>query len=258
MLGQLPQSSEENRYPFILPSNYKRTAIISDIHIPYHSVKSNEIILNKLISLNPDSIVINGDFLDFYQLSKFMKDPRKRSVADELEAGRQYLDLLAMNFPDARIFYKLGNHDERYENYLKNKAPELLNIPDFSLDILLRLGEKRIEYITDKRAIEIGGLTVVHGHEMNINSVNVNPARTLFLKAKVSALCSHLHVASQHSAKRMDKHVVTCWSIGHMGEESPLFAPFNEWIWGFAVVDHESMEFEVSNYKVIDNKVYRT
>ena len=253
----LPESFEEQRQPFLIPSQYKKIGLLADVHIPYHSLKNNEIAIDALIKYNVDCVIINGDLLDFYQLSKFQKDPRKRSVADELEATRQYLDVLAQ-YIGKRIFYKLGNHDERYEKYLMTKAPELLGISEFRLDILLKLGEKKIEYITDKRKIMAGGLTILHGHELNMKSVIVNPARSLFLKAKVSSLCSHLHIPSHHPGKRIDGHIIGCWSTGHLGDESPHYAPYNEWMPGFAIIDVDGKEFEVSNFKNVNNKAYRT
>lgn len=254
----LPKSFEQERDPFVLPGNYKRLGIISDLHIPYHSIEAITTTFDSFLKYGIDSLLINGDLIDFYQLSKFMKDPRKRSVKDELDATRLFLDIINSVFPDARKFYKLGNHDIRYENWLKTKAPELLEIAEYRLDILLRLAEKRIEFIDDKTIVKAGGLTVVHGHELNMKSVTVNPARTLYLKSKVSTLCSHLHVASQHAGKRIDKHVIGCWSTGHLSEESPDYAPYNEWVHGFATVDIEGKEFEVSNYKILKGRAYRT
>lgn len=81
---------------------------------------------------------------------------------------------------------------------------------------------------------------------------------TLFLRTYTSSLCSHLHLPSFHGEKRSDGHIVGCWSTGHLGEESPDYAPYNKWQLGFATVDLDGKEFEVSNYKIINSKVYRT
>lgn len=170
---------------------------------------------------------------------------------------RALLDVFQKELPKAKIYFKMGNHEDRYEKYLIGKAPELLGCSEFRLDVLLKLGERRIEFITDKRMIKAGGLSIFHGHELNINSI-VNPARTLYLKAKVSALCGHLHRPSGHSVKRADGHIVGTWSTGHLGEESPLYAPFNDWQHGFAVIDLNGKEFEVNNYKIMKGKIYRT
>ena len=254
----LPISYAEEFKPFIIPSNIKKAGILNDIHIPYHNYTANQIAIEFLIKEGVDAIILNGDILDFYGLSRFEKDPRKRSVKDELDAAKEYLDVLKKHLPKAKIFWKNGNHDERLIKYLMNKAPELLGIRDFELDVLLGLSERNIDYITDKRKVMLGGLSVFHGHELGIKSASVSPARSLYLKAKVSSIMGHLHVPSAHSAVRADGHVVACWSIGHLGEPHPQYAPFNDWQNGFAVVYLDGKEFEVSNYKIIKNKIYRT
>ena len=255
MTINLPTSYEDVRTPFQIPSNIRKLAVLSDIHIPYHSVEALTLALNKMQQEGVDGILLNGDILDFYQLSRFEKDPRKRGFAEELASCRSFLDILKSEF-DTPIYFKMGNHEERYESYMKRKAPEIFGVRDFEIDILLRLGEKRIEFITDKRIVKAGGLSIFHGHELNISG-GINPARTLFLRSQVSSLCGHLHVPSHHSEKRADGHIVGCWSTGHLGEVSPDYAPYNKWQHGFAIVQLSGKEFEVNNYKIMKGKVFR-
>ena len=254
----LPESFATERPPFKLPIQYKRLGIIADLHVPYHSIPALTATFDYFSSKGIDSLIINGDLIDFYQLSRFQKDPRKRSVKFELDSVGAFFDALKMWFPQVKVFYKKGNHDIRYDKWMQVKAPEFLDIENFDFANVLKLRERDIELIDDKTYIKAGGLTVVHGHELNMKSVTVNPARTLFLKAKVSSLCAHLHTPSHHAGKRIDGHVTGCWSMGHLGEESPDYAPYNEWCHGFAIVDIDKEEFEVSNYKILKNKVHRT
>ena len=254
----LPNSLETIRKPFIIPGMYKRLGILSDLHIPYHSNNAIAIAFEQFLIDKVDSILLNGDIIDFYQLSSFMKDPRKRSVKYELDSVREFLLSLKKTFSKAKIFFKKGNHETRYEKYLTLKAPELLGNTEFELEFLLKLHELNIDIIDDKTYIKAGGLSIFHGHELKMKSITVNPARTLYLKAKLSALCSHLHAVSQHSGRRIDGHIIGCWSTGHLAEESPDYAPYNEWSHGFAEVLIEGKEFEVHNYKIINNRAFRT
>jgi predicted phosphodiesterase len=240
-----------------MPTVHKRTLVIGDIHIPYHNYVAVLIMLDFAQKLNIDSIILNGDFVDFHQLSSFLRDPRRRTFKQEIEAANQMLDVIQRAFPSAKIFYKLGNHDERYEKYLMSKAPELLGAPSFSYGVNFNLSVRGIECIDDQRLVYAGKLTILHGHEINMKNTTVNPARTLYLKAKKSALCSHLHLPSKHAAKRIDKDVISCWSTGHLGEEHPPYARNNEWVLGFAFVEYDKDNFEVSNYSIINHKVYR-
>lgn len=258
MKYNIPESFAETYSPYLLPSVHKSLLILSDPHVPYHNVGALSETFDYCQNLKIDSILLNGDFLDCYQLSKFEKDPRNRHLSDELEAGRQLIDVITGAFPSAKIFYKEGNHDERYEKYLKIKAPELLGIEEFKLDNLLQLRAKGVEYIRDQRPVYAGKLPIFHGHELGMKSITVNPARTLFLKAKTSAICSHLHLTSQHTARRIDNHIISTWSTGHLSEEHPRYARNNEWTLGFCKVDFDMDFFEVSNYKIIHGKVYRS
>lgn len=252
---KIPESSAEIREPYLMPTSLKKIGILSDIHFPYHNVLALTTALEKCYTSGVDAILLNGDSMDFYLASKYEKDPRKRDFDYEFDLTRNFLDELKKNF--GNIYYKVGNHEERWMRYLQRKAPEVLGMREFELNIILQLGEKGIHYIDKKRIIKLGGLSVFHGHEINLN-LGVNPARSLFLRTQVSSLCGHLHTPSSHSEKRADGHIVGTWSTGHLGEESPDYAAFNKWQHGFAIVDLDVKEFEVSNYKIIKGKPFRT
>jgi predicted phosphodiesterase len=253
----LPESYQEDFQPYYCPF-YDNWLVMCDLHIPYHNIPTISELINYGIQKGVKAILINGDFLDCYPLSKFQPDPRKRSFADELEAGREFLDQLA-KWTGARIFFKYGNHEERLEKLLIVKAPELLDVEEFNLNILLRFGEKKIDYIKDKRPVYIGKLPILHGHEINIKSAIVNPARTLFLKTYHSGMMGHLHVTSQHNEQALDGKLISCWSVGHLGDPHPLYAPYNRWNHGGARIETDKDgDFEVINLRLMRNKIYRT
>ena len=66
----LPDSYENIRKPFVIPSIYKRLGILSDIHIPYQSNNALAIAFETFLIDKVDSILLNGDIIDFYQLSR--------------------------------------------------------------------------------------------------------------------------------------------------------------------------------------------
>ena len=61
--------------------------------------------------------------MDFYGISTYEKDPRKRSFSGELEIGRQILARLRDAFPHQRFYFMVGNHEERLERYLRVQTP---------------------------------------------------------------------------------------------------------------------------------------
>jgi predicted phosphodiesterase len=252
----LPEEDNEPFEPFVLPGG-KTYAILSDVHFPYQdnqALTTSLTFMSKMDKLN--GIVLNGDILDFYQLSRYEKDPKARRFSQELEIGRQFLAMLNKEF-DVPIYYKIGNHEERYEAYLRIKAPELLDIEDFRLDVLLRFGEHNCHLITDKRPIKAGKLNIMHGHEFGRSVFSpVNPARGYYMRAKANVICGHNHQTSEHTEPDMNGKVTTTWSMGALCNLRPAYMPYNKWNHGFAEVEiDKDGGFYLNNYRIVNGKI---
>jgi predicted phosphodiesterase len=234
--------------------------ILSDVHIPFHSKKNLEIALKKGIHYDVDMIILNGDIADHYSQSHWEKDPRRRNFPEEIKTVKLYLEWLRETFPKARILFKMGNHEERYERYMLVKAPDLLGIPEFEFANVFGLQKLNIELISDKKPIKLNELFIIHGHEYGNSFFNpVNPARGLYLRAKTNAICGHYHQASSHSENDLDEKITGTWSMGHLGDPHPKYRPLNKWNFGFAVIEtHNHKFFQVNNYKIIDGETYRS
>lgn len=251
----LPESFEESYEHYHVPPQYKNWLVMSDLHVPYHNIGAISECLNYGIQKKIDAILINGDAMDCYQLSKFNPDPRQRSLKEEVAALSDFLDIITKIAP---VFWKLGNHEERLEHLLIRNAPVLLGIEEFQLENLLHTRARNIEVIKDQRIIYIGHLPVVHGHELQMKGVSVNPARSLFLKTKKSALCGHLHQTSSHNEPTIDGKLISTWSTGHLGDPHPKYARINKWNHGCARIEvDDTGNFEVINLRLIGNKLFR-
>jgi predicted phosphodiesterase len=234
----------------------KRFLLIADTHIPYHSHNDLGIALQHGKESEIDTIVILGDFIDFYSCSFWETDPRKRDFGNEIRTAQTVLDFMRKQFPKARIVYKLGNHEERYERYMRVKAPELLGYEAFEFGKLIESDKYGIELIGDKRIVKIGRLHCIHGHEFWRGVTNpVNPARGLYLRGKEIAVCAHYHQSSGHTEPSLSDFVTSCWSIGMLCDKHPSYCPSNKWNFGFAYVENDD-GFELHNYKIIDGRVY--
>jgi predicted phosphodiesterase len=248
----LPQSDETIYEPYKLEA--KRLLILSDIHIPYHSIDAITCALDYAKKEKPDAILLNGDTLDFFGLSRFSKDPKKRSFAHELEAFREFINVLKSTF-NAKLYFKIGNHEERYEHFLWMKAGELEGVDEFDLANIIKARAEGIEIIKDKRVMKAGGLNIIHGHEYFGITSPVNIARGLYMKGKVSAIQGHNHQTSEHTETDMNGKIVTTWSVGCLSELHPMYMPLNRWNWGCALVDIDGEEFEVRNKRIHNGKV---
>ncbi len=135
---QMPASLADPFEPFIM-DGCQRVGIVSDIHVPYHSERAWEAAMRKLAENECDGILINGDFCDFYRISRYEKDPGARSFADELRMCIEGLEWIRAWFPKARIVLKEGNHEERWDHFIWTRAPELYNVEACRIQELLKL-----------------------------------------------------------------------------------------------------------------------
>lgn len=154
----LPKSYEEDYTPFIL--THKRILLLSDIHLPYHSIEALTATIEYARKEKPDAIVLNGDTIDCHKLSRFCNDPRARNFAQELEDFREFFTLLQSIF-NVPIYFKVGNHEERYDHFLFQKAGELVGVEEFSLEQIIK---KRADctVIGDKKIMKAGSLDIIH------------------------------------------------------------------------------------------------
>lgn len=246
----LPDSDETVYEPFIIKG--KRILGLFDVHVPYYSVPALTAAITYGKKLKPDTILLGGDCIDFYQGSDYVKDKTKKQIVDELNMFAEFIAVLRKEFPKARIVFKEGNHEERYNTFLYKKAGELQGIPEFSLEAIIRKRAGDIDYVGKKRIIKAGDLNIIHGHEFKGGiSTPVNIARGLFLKAKVSCMQGHNHATSEHTETDMNGKITTTWSVGCLSELHPDYMPLNKWNHGFAfieVLDDDS--FQVHNKRI--------
>jgi predicted phosphodiesterase len=253
----LPESHSEKANVWRLPKAYSKVLVLSDIHFPYHDVEAIESAVAYGKQQDVDAVYINGDMLDFYQLSFHEKDPRKTSIPKELEMGRVFFQWLRDQFKGKPIYYIAGNHEIRIERYLRVKAAELLDMPEFKLDILLKCAEFGIVHIPYRSKCYMGKLLVEHGDKI-MGAGGVNPARTALLKFKRPVMVGHFHRTTQENSSVYDGDQQMAWSTGCLCELEPGYMPLNNHNHGAAIVtvDHESGHFRVENFQIINGKVY--
>lgn len=113
-----------------------RILVIPDTHAPFHSEKAWQVALAAAGELKPHVIVVIGDFVDCYSISRYPKSAaRKTSLKAELDVARPMLRELAKLAP--RHIYCEGNHEWRLERFVNERAPELfglIGIREFLLD----------------------------------------------------------------------------------------------------------------------------
>ena len=251
----MPKSFGSGPEFYNLPTSIREILLLSDIHMPYHAEDALRAAIMKGEADGVDCVILNGDSLDFHWLSTFDKDPTKPKMREELEQGRWLMKALRKTFPNAQIYFKIGNHEARLEKWLRHKAPEWIGTDEFELKMLLNFAEHKIHLIESNTIIKAGNLFILHGHEYK-GAGSVNPARNLYLKAKSSAICGHFHRKSEFLTKDIGEVVHGAWTTGCLCELNPEYMPKgNDWVHGFARISvKEDGNFSVANYTVINGK----
>lgn len=253
---KLPPSEAADWKDFVIPADQNNILILSDIHLPYHSIESLELAVKYGNENKINTVILNGDIIDFYQASSFVRDPRKKSFAYELQVFKDFLKWLKQSLNNPKIYFKQGNHEERYERYMFLKAPELIGVEEFKLSVLLNFAEHGIEYIDKKRIIRVGGLAVLHGHEFGRSVFSpVNPARGAYMRAKENVIIGHNHQTSEHTEPTLSGKIVTTWSTGCLCELNPEYMPINKWNHGFAHVVSDGKSFIVNNRRIHKGRI---
>lgn len=253
----LPKARQTKREPYILPKAQRKVLIISDLHVPFHDEKALMLALEFGKKNNVDTIVLNGDIVDFMSVSRFVTNPKDRNIVGEINDTKQVLKFIRKMFPKALIIYKIGNHEYRLESYMLLKAPELLDLDFWKIDDLFNLAELKIKVVQSLDYVLLGKLKVIHGHEYKGGlTAPVNPARGLFLRTKESALQSHVHRTSEHTEKTIGGTLIGCWSIGCLSILTPDYNPYNNYNLGFAMVEiHNGGNFSVYNKRIINYEI---
>lgn len=254
----VPKDESTDMSPYVIPSNQWPIMAAGDIHIPYHDQEAVEIMLERAIEVQPKTLLMAGDWMDMYQVSRFQKDPTLRRVSEEL---KMFLDLLTevrRVLPNTKIVFKVGNHERRYDDYIMANAPALFDVPGVRLHEILHLSDRGVDVVDSMRTIRFRGLNIIHGHEYVFSISNpVNPARGLFTRAKKSSLCFHHHRTSEHTETTITGEVITCWSVGCLCDLRPQYMPLNNWNLGFAEIygDDDSSDYHVSNRRIVNYRL---
>lgn len=106
----------------------KRIAIASDFHAPFHDTAAVAHLL--AATKGYDQLIINGDFQDFYSISRFTKYEQV-SIETELAAVDALMGKFSAHYPDVLIVE--GNHDRpRFEKQLRSLLSlELMHVIEY-------------------------------------------------------------------------------------------------------------------------------
>ncbi len=165
----------------------RKILFIPDVHAPFHDVEAWGIMLRAATFFKPDTIVVQGDFADFYSVSAHDKHPSRVSNL-EYEVGivrekRAELDKLGAT---RKIFVE-GNHEYRLARYLASNAPavfKMLTVPE-----LFELQQNGWDFVPYKSSTRLGKLHLTH----DTGTAGQNAHRQSMNAFQGSVIIGHTH-----------------------------------------------------------------
>lgn len=239
----------------------KTAVVCGDQHAPHHDKTLHALFCRYLADEQPDLIEINGDLLDFADISRHRQMPKSgpsgeyqytNTVNECLQAGFNILYDYRKAAPNAQIRMQFGNHTQRLYFALVDNLKGLYDItaaeddvPALSLRRLLRLDELHVELVEkdwEQAKTRVNRrLTVLHGH-----SASKNPGQKMLNDLTGSTLQGHSHRISLNyrTSHDLDDGAETrlAGECGCMCEiEGGLdYARDPDWQSGFMIVKHWS------------------
>ena len=242
-------------------ASVKTAVVCGDQHAPHHDKTLHALFCRYLADEQPDLIEINGDLLDFADISRHRQMPKSgpsgeyqytNTVNECLQAGFNILYDYRKAAPNAQIRMQFGNHTQRLYFALVDNLKGLYDItaaeddvPALSLRRLLRLDELHVELVEkdwEQAKTRVNRrLTVLHGH-----STSKNPGQKMLNDLTGSTLQGHSHRISLNyrTSHDLDDGAETrlAGECGCMCEiEGGLdYARDPDWQSGFMIVKHWS------------------
>lgn len=217
-------------------SDLKTALVIPDMHIPYQDKTAFELMLKIANSIQIDQIVQVGDFIDAYPISKYVKNPQKSTGFDlqnEFDEAELVIQRLVKLAP---LKILKGNHEERLEKYLKEKAPGLYGLKDLKIKKLLKCAEYNIDYLD---STYLGNLFVFHG-DLWTKSGSPHAGQTAMRnvdRSGLNVMHGHIHrLGSYYVTKK--GYELKGFEIGCMCQTDVEYCHSPNWQIGFSLVHY--------------------
>lgn len=247
------KNQETIQCPETVFETQKKVTVMADIHFPYPHKPSLSVALGRAEERKPDLIIILGDLIDFYKISKFNKRPTERRPYEEMMEARAFLEDLRSRFPDAQIIYKEGNHEERLDRYVSDKAPDVYELFVGAFEREMKLKELKIAYVRTR--FRIGKLWLLHGHETPAKSPKYI-CNTMYQYIGDHFLVAHFHREDHKEFKNIRDEYYWGGAASCLCKDME-YAPLNQWTRGFTEIDFDrDGRFRAHNYKIVKGEIY--
>jgi len=206
--------------------------VCGDWQVPFHDEQALGLALDFCKRLQPDWIDLEGDIIDFYQLSRFDKNPgRVETLQTDINILKELITRLRSDNPKARIYYHWGNHEDRLRRLLWREAKGLASLDCLKIEKLLGLSEIDIKWLPEWR--KEGDLYLMHGNIVRKESGY--SAKAMYDKYGASIIHGHTHRDGKYTKRTLDGNKCV-WENYCLCRLDPEYDPFPNWTQGFSKV----------------------
>lgn len=144
-----------NKFDYLNRKNLSIGVCISDSHSQFWDEFTWQVFFAFIKDAQPELIVLGGDNLEFYRISKHQKDPtRAMNLQSEIDfVVENKLKKIRELCPRSQIDYHIGNHEARLFSYLCTDAPALSSLRCLKFNELLDLDKYEINFVSRENFI---------------------------------------------------------------------------------------------------------
>lgn len=218
----------------------------SDIHIPFQDDKAVDAFCNYCKSVSPEIIVLNGDVLDFYKLSRFVKG-EGRNPYEEITQCQDLLKRIKKDCPNSLIYYVIGNHETRLETYVLTNAPHLASLVE---DVFTIIKTKEIGVIGCSELLINDSFICTHGKLLG-NKAGLSAMKEIE-KHYMSGASGHTHRLAKFITRKARRKFF--WlETGCLCDLNPEYVQDPDWCQGFAEIRIENGKAKKAEVIEIEN-----
>lgn len=225
--------------------------VASDIHFPYEDKSAVAAFLKEIGLRKPEVIVLNGDLLDFYKLSKFSKDPAGKNPEEEIEMCKTFLKRLRREAgKECKIYYTIGNHSARLRKYILDNAPMVTGLME-NVFSLLKLEEPNVVGCASLLVND----TFIFKHGSRLGSKSGLSAIKELEAHYLSGASGHTHRLSRYSVRKVGRRFI--WlETGCLCDLNPEYMIDPDWEQGIGIVSFEKGKLKNAQvYPIVDGKI---
>ena len=226
----------------------KRALVLSDFHCPFVDKTTLSNIVYPVVETGFDDIIIAGDLLDCYGLSRFDKDPQRiDSLQEELDVATSILSEIHQRAPHAKKILIKGNHEERLGRALR-ETKTFHSLRQLRWPVLLEL--HRFGFKWEETIFRVNrNFIIVHGSV--IRKFSGYTARAMLEKYGVSGISGHSHRMALHCSTDYSGEYL--WvECGHLCDISKVdyvedkHGGVANWQQGFSILFYDANRFFVN------------